>query len=396
MSKLTALCFGLMLVTSAQCFAQTPGVTDTEINIGATFPLSGPASAFGNVGRGLAAYVGSLNEKGGINGRKINLIMYDDAYSPPKAVEHTRKLVESDEVAFVFSPLGTQSIGATIKYLNARKVPHLFAISGVSKFANYSEYPMTTTALPSYATEGRIYAKYINKERPNARIAILYQNDDLGKEFLTVFRAQLKDDFDKRVVTSAYEVSEPTIDSHVVKLKATGADVLFVAGTPKFAAQAIKRVHEIEWKPLFVLNLISSSVGAVIEPAGRDKAIGIVAASNTKDPTDPRWNDDAGMKEYHAFFRERLPGSSINDTNYLFGFMQGKILEQVLKQCGNDLSRENIVKQARSLKGLALPTLLPGITVNTDANNSMAYTQLQLRRWTGSSWEHIGDVIGAD
>jgi branched-chain amino acid transport system substrate-binding protein len=376
--------------------AETVGVTESEIKIGATFPFSGPASPLSNTGKGMIAYVNSVNERGGINGRKINLITYDDAYSAPKTVEQTRKLIESDEVALLFGPLGTPGISATIKYVNAKKVPHLFVVSGVTRFANFTEFPMTTTGLPSYNTEGRIYARFIAQTKPNAKIAILYQNDDLGKDFISAFKGYLKDDFDKKVVASSYEVSEPTIDSQVVSLKSSGAEAFLFAGTPKFAAQAIKKTHEIGWKPLFLINLVSTSVSSTIVPAGPEKAVGIVAATMLKDPADKKWANDAGIKWYREHFAKYLPGADIGDANYLFGTQQGQILEQVLKQCGNDLSRENILKQARSIRGLSLPTLIPGMTINTGPDNSMAYTQLQLQRWTGSSWEQFGDVLSAD
>ena len=376
--------------------AQTPGVTESEIKLGATFPFSGPASPLSNTGKGLIAYVNSINDRGGINGRKINLITYDDAYTPPKAVEQTRKLIESDEVAFLFSPLGTPGIGATIKYVTAKKVPHLFVVSGVTKFANFAEFPMTTTGLPSYNTEGRIYAKYISQTAPEAKIAILYQNDDLGRDFVAAFKDTLKGDFDKKVTTSSYEVTEPTIESRVVALKASGAQAFLIAGTPKFAAQAIKKANEIGWSPLTVINYVSSSVSATIVPAGADKAVGVIAATITKDPNDKKWADDAGMKWYRAHFEKYLPGADIGDNNYLFGTQQGQILEQVLKQCGDDLSRANILRQAKSLKDVELSTALPGIAINTGPDNSMAYTQLQLQRWTGSSWEQFGGVLSAD
>jgi ABC-type branched-subunit amino acid transport system substrate-binding protein len=383
-------------LAAASAHAETAGITESEIKIGATFPFSGPASPLSNTGKGLIAYVSSVNERGGINGRKINLITYDDAYSAPKTVEQTRKLIESDEVAFLFSPLGTPGISATIKYVNAKKIPHLFVVSGATRFTNFAEFPMTTTGLPSYNTEGRIYAKYIDQTRPNAKIAILYQNDDLGKDFVAAFKSYLKDDFDKKVVASSYEVSEPTIDSQVVSLKSSGAEAFLFAGTPKFAAQAIKKTNEIGWKPLFLINLVSTSVSSTIIPAGPEKAVGIVAATMLKDPGDKKWAGDPGVKWYREHFAKYLPGADIGDANYLFGTQQGQILEQVLKQCGNDLSRENILKQARSIKGLSLPTLIPGMTINTGPDNSMAYTQLQLQRWTGSSWEQFGEVLSAE
>ncbi|MBR0825259.1 ABC transporter substrate-binding protein [Bradyrhizobium manausense] len=386
----------LLVAMASAASCETQGISETEIRIGATFPFSGPASPLSNTGKGLIAYVNSINDRGGINGRKINLITYDDAYSPPKTVEQTRKLVESDEVAFLFSPLGTPGISATIKYVNAKKVPHLFVVSGVTKFANFAEFPMTTTGLPSYNTEGRIYAKYIAQTRPNAKIAILYQNDDLGKDFVAAFKAHLKDDFDRKVVVSSYEVTEPTIESHVVALKSSGAEAFLFAGTPKFAAQAIKKSDEIGWKPLFLINLVSTSVSSTIVPAGPEKAVGIIAATMLKDPGDKKWAGDPGMNWYREHFAKYLPGADIGDANYLFGTQQGQILEQVLKQCGDDLSRENILKQARNIRGLSLPTLIPGVTINTGLDNSMAYTQLQLQRWTGSSWEQFGSVLSAD
>jgi branched-chain amino acid transport system substrate-binding protein len=396
LGKLTAAVAAIMTFAVAAAHAETLGVTESEIKVGATFPFSGPASPLSNTGKGLIAYVNSVNDRGGINGRKINLITYDDAYSPPKSVEQTRKLVESDEVAFLFSPLGTPGISATIKYVNAKKVPHLFVVSGVTRFANFAEFPMTTTGLPSYNTEGRIYAKYITRELPNAKIAILYQNDDLGKDFVTAFREYFKDDFEKKVVASPYEVTEPTIDSRIVALKSSGAEALLVAGTPKFTAQAIKKVREIGWSPLFLINYVSTSVSATIMPAGADKATGIIAATATKDPNDARWADDPGMRWYRTHFEKYLPGADIGDNNYLYGTQQGLILEQVLKQCGNDLSRENIVKQARNIQKLSLPTLIPGMVINTGPDNSMALTQLQLQRWTGSTWEPFGGVLSAE
>ncbi|KWV60719.1 branched-chain amino acid ABC transporter substrate-binding protein [Bradyrhizobium macuxiense] len=396
MLRRIAVATAMVMAVAGAVRAETPGVTEAGIKIGATFPFSGSASPLSNTGKGLIAYVNSINDRGGINGRKINLVTYDDAYSPPKAVEQTRKLIENDEVAFLFSPLGTPGIGATVKYVNGKKVPHLFVVSGATRFTNFTEFPMTTTGLPSYNTEGRIYAKYIIQTRPDAKIAILYQNDDLGRDFVAAFKEVLKDDFEKKVVVSPYEVTEPTIESRVVSLKASGAEAFLIAGTPKFAAQAIKKASEIGWTPLMLINYVSSSVSATIVPAGADKAVGVVAATITKDPTDKKWADDPGMKWYHAYFAKYLPGADIGDNNYLFGTQQGQILEQVLKQCGNDLSRENIVKQARNIRGLVLPTLLPGITISTGPDNSMAYTQLQLQRWTGSTWEQFGGVLSAD
>ena len=279
---------------------------------------------------------------------------------------------------------------------DAKKVPHLFVVSGVARFTNFAEFPLTTTGLPSYNTEGRIYAKYMTQTRPSAKIAILYQNDDLGKDFVAAFKEYLKGDFDKKVVASSYEVSEPTIQYPGGLAESVGREAFLLAGTPKFAAQAIRKSDEIGWKPLFLINLVSTSVSSTIVPAGPEKAVGIVAATMLKDPADKKWTNDAGVKWYREHFAKFLPGADIGDANYLFGTQQGQILEQVLKQSGNDLSRENILKQARSIKGLSLPTPIPGMTINTGPDNSMAYTQLQLQRWTGSSWEQFGEVLSAE
>jgi len=384
----------LVLALSTPSFAaDAPGVTATEIKIGGVFPFSGPASSIGLVGKGVLAYVQSINERGGINGRKINYIAMDDAYSPPKAVEHVRKLVESEEVAFIFSQLGTPGNTASAKYLALKGVPTISIISGSSKFTSVADFPLTTTGLVSFDTEGKIYAKYLSKVLPNAKYAILYQNDDLGKDYVNAFKAFHKSDFDKRVVTAAYEISDPTIDSQVVSLKSSGAEALLVAGTPKFSAQAIRKVAEIGWKPTLIVNFPSGSVSATLKPAGFDNAMGVIVGTFIKDPTDSKWNDDAGMKAYRAFFAKYLAGSDIGDTNYLTGYQQGMILEQILKQCGNDLSRENIVKQAKSLKDLVLPTAMPGISINTSATNNMIWTQLQLQRWSGTNWEQFGEVL---
>jgi branched-chain amino acid transport system substrate-binding protein len=384
----------LVLALSTPSFAaDAPGVTATEIKIGGVFPFSGPASSIGLVGKGVLAYVQSINERGGINGRKINYIAMDDAYSPPKAVEHVRKLVESEEVAFIFSQLGTPGNSASAKYLVLKGVPTISIISGSNKFTSVADFPLTTTGLVSFDTEGKIYAKYLSKVLPNAKYAILYQNDDLGKDYVNAFKAFLKSDFDKRVVTAAYEISDPTIDSQVVSLKSSGAEALLVAGTPKFSAQAIRKAAEIGWKPTLIVNFPSASVSATLKPAGFDNAMGVIVGTFMKDPTDSKWNDDAGMKAYRAFFAKYLAGSDIGDTNYLTGYQQGMILEQILKQCGNDLSREHIVKQAKSLKDLVLPTAMPGISINTSATNNVIWTQLQLQRWSGTNWEQFGEVL---
>jgi ABC-type branched-subunit amino acid transport system substrate-binding protein len=384
----------LALALSAPAFAaDAPGVTPTEIKIGGVFPFSGPASSIGLVGKGVLAYVQLINDRGGINNRKINYIAMDDAYSPPKAVEHIRKLVDSDEVAFIFSQLGTPGNTASAKYLAAKGIPTIAIVSGSSKFTNVREYPRTTTGLVSYDVEGQIYAKYLSRAVPSGKYAILYQNDDLGKDYVNAFRTFLKSDFDKRVVTAAYEVTEPTVDSQVVNLKSSGAEAFFIAGTPKFAAQAIRKAAEIGWKPVVIIDFPSSSIAGTLKPAGLDKAVGVIVGTTNKDPTDPRWDNDDGIKAYRVFFEKYLPGADISNTSYLTGYQQGILLEQILKQCGDDLSRDNILRQSKSLKDVVVTTALPGIKVNTSPTNNMVWTQMRLQRWNGTSWELFGDVL---
>ena len=375
--------------------ADAPGVTPTEIKIGGVFPFSGPASSIGLVGRGTLAYVQSINDNGGILGRKVNYIALDDAYSPPKTVEHVRKLIESDEVAFMFGQLGTPGNSAVAKYLAVKNVPTLAIVTGSSKFTNAKDYPLTTTGLVSYDTEGKIYAKYLSRTLPTAKYAILFQNDDLGKDYVTAFRTFLGADFDRRVVTAAYDITEPTVDSQVVSLKSSGAEALFVAGTPKFAAQAIRKAAEIGWKPAILIDFPSSSVAGTLKPAGLENSIGVIVGTTNKDPNDPKWQQDAGIKAYRAFFEKYLAGADITNNSYLTGYQQGMVLEQILKQCGNDLSRANIIKQAKSLRDVVLPTTLPGIRINTSAGNNQVWTQMQLQRWNGVSWDQFGEVLDA-
>jgi len=384
-----------LALSGAATASDMPGVTPTEIKIGGVFPFSGPASSIGQVGKGVVAYVQLLNDRGGINNRKINYIAMDDAYSPPKAVEHIRKLVDSDEVSFIFSQLGTPGNSASAKYLAARGIPTIAIVSGSSKFSNVQDYPRTTTGLVSYDVEGQIYAKYLTRAVPSGKYAILYQNDDLGKDYVNAFRTFMKSDFDKRVVTAAYEVTEPTVDSQVVTLKSSGAEALFVAGTPKFAAQAIRKAAEIGWKATIIVDFPSSSIAGTLKPAGLDKSIGVIVGTTNKDPTDPMWDNDEGIKAYRAFFAKYLPGADISNTSYLTGYQQGILLEQILRQCGDDLSRDNIVRQAKSLRDVVIPTALPGITVNTSPTNNMVWTQMRLQRWNGTSWELFGDVLDA-
>ena len=389
--------FALMLLAlgSSAFAADAPGVTQSEIKIGGVFPFSGPASSIGLVGRGVMAYIQAINDRGGINGRKINYIAYDDGYSPPKAVEHVRKLVENDEVSFMFGQLGTPGISATAKYLRSKGVPSIAIISGSSKFTDVANYPLITTGLVSYDTEGKIYAKYLTRALPNGKYAILYQNDDLGKDYVNAFKAFLGKDFDRKVVTSSYEVTEPTVDSQVVNLKSSGADALVIAGTPKFAAQAIRQASVIGWKATVIINFPSSSVGGTLTPAGLDKSVGVIVGTTNKDILDPAWKDDPGMQAFRVFFDKYLPGADITNGSYLTGYQQGILLEQILKQCGNDLSRKNILAQAKNLKDFVVATTLPGIKVNTTETENMIWTQMRLQRWTGTSWQAFGEVLDA-
>jgi branched-chain amino acid transport system substrate-binding protein len=388
-------CALVLAVTTAAWGADAPGVTPTEIKIGGIFPFSGPASSIGLVGRGVLAYVQSINDRGGIGGRKINYIALDDAYSPPKAFEHARRLVESDDVAFLFSRLGTAGNTAVAKYLTAKGVPSISMVTGSSKFTGVKDFPLTTTGLVSYDTEGKIYAKYLTRTLPAAKYAILYQNDDLGRDYVNAFKSFLGPEFERRVVTAAYEVTEPTIDSQVVSLKSSGAAALLVAGTPKFAAQAIRKAAEIGWKPTLMINFPSSSIAGTLKPAGLENSIGVIVGTPNKDPNDPRWSEDAAVKAYRAFFEKYLSGADITNTSYLTGYQQGMVLEQILKQCGDDLSRVNIIKQAKSLRDFVLPTALPGVKINTSASINMVWTQMQLQRWNGTSWDQFGEILDA-
>ncbi len=392
--------FALVAVTSSGAIAQKKydvGATDTEIKIGNIMPYSGPASAYGVIGKTEAAYIKKINDAGGVNGRKINFISYDDAYSPPKAVEQARKLVESDEVLLIFNSLGTPSNSAIQKYMNAKKVPQLFVATGATKWNDPKNFPWTMGWQPSYQSETQIYAKYLLKEKPNAKIGVLFQNDDYGKDYLK----GLKDGLGAKaasmiVLEESFETSEPTIDSHIVKLKASGADVFVNIATPKFAAQAIKKVAEIDWKPLHFLNNVSASVGSVLKPAGFDNAQNIISAAYLKDASDQQWDNDPGMKEFYAFMAKDFPEGDKLDGSTVVGYGVAQTLIQVLKQCGDDLTRENIMKQAASLKDFRTEVLLPGIKINTSPTDYAPISSLQLMRFKGDRWELFGDVISAD
>jgi len=370
------------------------GASDTEIKIGNINPYSGPASAYGMIGKTIAAYFKKVNAEGGINGRKINFISYDDAYSPPKAVEQARKLVESDEVLLIFQSLGTPSNTAIQKYMNAKKVPQLFVATGATKWGDPKHFPWTMGWQPSYQAEGQIYAKYLLKEKPNAKIGILYQNDDYGKDYVKGMKDGLGAKAASMIVSEQpYETSDPTVDSQIVNLKASGADVFFNVTTPKFAAQAIKKSAEIGWKPLHLLNNVSQSIGGVLKPAGLENSKGILSTYYLKDANDPGVKDDPGYKDWLAFMDKYFPEGDKSSSFTVYGYSVAQTLVQVLKQCGDNLTRENVMKQAASLKDFEVGMLLPGIKINTSATDFYPIQQMQMQRFTGDRWELIGPVM---
>jgi branched-chain amino acid transport system substrate-binding protein len=394
-------CVGLvlqMVVAPLPASAQTaygPGVTDTTIRIGQTMPYSGSASAYGTIGRAEAAYFRMINDRGGVNGRKIELISRDDGYSPPKTVEQTRKLVEQDEVLLIFSAFGTATISAVQKYLNDKKVPQLFFVSGASKWDHAEHLPWIRLWQPSYRTEGRIFAGYLMQSRPDAKIAILHQNDDYGRDYLLGFKERLGAKAGAMIVAQrAYEVSDPTIDSQMVDLKYSGADVLFNVSTAKFAAQSIRKMHDMDWKPLHVLNSISTSVSSVLAPAGLDKSIGIVSASYVKDPTDPQFADDPAVRDWLDWMRQYFPEGDPTNINNVGASIRAMTLVEVLRRCGNDLTRENVLRQTDNLD-LASSMLLPGIKLTSRAHSSLI-NAFQLQRFTGERWERFGGLIDGE
>ena len=390
----------LLAATSSGALAQKKydtGASDTEIKVGNIMPYSGPASAYGVIGKTAEAYFKKVNAEGGINGRKINFISYDDAYSPPKTVEQARKLVESDEVLIVFNPLGTPPNTAIQKYLNTKKVPQLFVATGATKWNDPKDFPWTMGWQPNYQSETQIYAKYVLKNKPDAKIGILYQNDDYGKDYLKGFKDGLGAKAASMIVAEeSYEVSQPTIDSHIVKLKASGADVFMNITTPKFAAQAIKKNSEIGWKPLHFLNGVSSSIGSVIKPAGLENAQGIISSNYLKDPTDAEWKNDAGMKAWNEFLDKYYPEANRSDIFVMYAYTVAQGLEHVLKASGDNLTRENVMKQAASIKDLELGGLLPGIKVNTSATDFAPISQMQLIKFKGETWEPFGEILSGD
>jgi branched-chain amino acid transport system substrate-binding protein len=370
------------------------GATDTEIKIGQTVPFSGPASSYATIGKTQAAYIKMINDQGGINGRKINLIQYDNAYSPPKTVEQVRKLVESDEVLLTFQILGTPPNAAVQKYLNAKKVPQLFASTGASRFTDPKNFPWTMGYNPNYFVEGRIYGHYILKNYPNAKVGILYQNDDLGKDYVNGIKAGLGDKATTMIVAEApYEISDPTIDSQVLKLRDAGADLFFSASTPKQAAQAIKKNFELGWHPVHIVDINATSVGAVIQPAGLDASKGLISVNYGKDPLDPTWKNDPGMKKYFEFMAKYYPDGDKNSGFNAYGYSTTQLLVYTLKQCGDDLTRENVMKQAASLKDVETDLALPGMKVNTSPTDYRVNKQLQMMKFNGERWELFGPIL---
>ena len=394
LSTATMLALALSASSALAQKKYDPGASDAEIKIGQTVPFSGPASAYATIGKAQAAYFNMINEQGGVNGRKINLIQYDDDYSPPKAVEQVRKLVESDEVLLTFQIIGTPSNAAVQKYLNAKKVPQLFAATGASKFTDPKNFPWTLGFNPNYFVEGRIYGQFILKEYPNAKVGVLYQNDDLGRDYLNGIKAGLGNKAATMIVAEAsYEVSDPTVDSQILKLKSAGVDLLFSASTPKFAAQTIKKNAELGWKPVHILDINATSVGAVMQPAGLEASKGVISVNYGKDPLDPTWKDDPGMKRYFEFMAKYYPEGDKNSSFNTYGYGTAQLMVHVLKQCGDDLTRENVLRRATNIKDFQADLALPGMTANTTPNDYRVNKQLQMMRFNGERWELFGPIM---
>jgi branched-chain amino acid transport system substrate-binding protein len=372
---------------------QAPGITESEIKFGNTYPYSGPASGYATNAKAEAAYFRMVNEQGGINGRKLNFISYDDAASPPKTVEQTRRLIEQDGVAFLFNPLGTAPNTAIVKYVNSKKVPHLFLATGADQWGLYKEHPWTIGWQPSYRTEAQIYGKYIQKNKPDAKIGIIYQNDDFGKDYIAGLQDVIGPEAMKNVKTVSYELTDPTVDSQLVSLKAAGADTLIAAASIKFGALVIRKVSELDWRPLYFQSNVSTSVAGVMIPAGPERGVGIVSSAYLKDPTDPAWTNDPDMATWRAFMAKYYPEGDLKDAGNVYGYGLAKTIEHVLRACGNDLSRENIMRQATSMDHVQNPILLPGITLSTSATNYRPLRQLQLTKWNGKTWDRFGEII---
>jgi branched-chain amino acid transport system substrate-binding protein len=399
--KLTALKLAMIGFTAATigsaALAQKkydPGADDKEIKVGAIHPYSGPASAYGTIGKAIGAYFDKVNAEGGINGRKIKFLAQDDGYNPAKTVEMARKLVEEDEVLLVFNPLGTPPNTAIQKYMNQKKVPQLFVATGATKWGDPKNFPWTMGWQPNYQTEGRIYAEHILETKPNAKVGVLYQNDDYGKDYLKGLEDGLGDKAKTLIVSKvSYEVTDPTVDSQILSLKASGADTFFNITTPKFAAQAIKKAAEIGWKPVHYLNNVSASVGSVLTPAGLENSVGLITTQYGKDPTDPQWANDKGMQDWRAWMQKYYPSGDVKDASNVYGYAVAMTLVQVLKQCGDNLTRENVMKQAASLE-MTLPTALPGINIKTGPDDFYPIEREQLARFDGKTWVLFGKVYG--
>ena len=378
---------------AASSAVEMRGVTPTEIKIGQTMPYSGPVSAFGALGKGEVGFFRMLNERGGINGRKVNLISLDDGYAPPKTVEQTRRLVEGDEVALIFSSIGTAHNTAIAKYLQAKNIPQLFLASGASKFADIAQFPQATVGVQApFRYEARLYARYALAKNPNAKFAVISQNDDFGRDYLAGLKDVLGEKYDSIVTASTYEVTDPTIDSQIVKLKASGADVFVIAATPKFAAQAIRKAFEVGWRPLTFLSNTAVWISTVMIPAGVEAGTGIISTAYVKDPDDPAWKDDAGVKAWREFMSKYVPEADQHDTNYVNAYNSAMALEAVLKACGDDLSTENILKHAYAIHDLELPMLLPGIKINTGPTDHIPVDQMQFMRFNGQNWQRFGEL----
>ncbi len=389
----SALAIAALPVRAAKQYG--PGVTDTEIKIGNTCFYSGPASSYGTIGKAMAAHYKMVNDQGGVNGRKINFISYDDAYSPPKTVEQTRRLVEEDEILLDAGPLGTPTNSAIWQYMNQKKVPQLFVSTGATKWDDPKGHPWTIGWQPNYQSEGRIYAGYIMKEKPGGKIGFLYQNDDFGKDYLKGLKDGLGDKKSLVVVEASYETQDPTVDSQVISMKAAGCEVFVNTAIPKFAAQAIRRAVEIEWKPLHILSSIGNSVAATLKPAGLENAKGLISDFYLKDPTDSQWKDDDGFKWWGSFMDKYYPGGDKIDAGNVYGPSNAATVVQVLKQCGDELTRENIMKQAANLQDFTVPMLLPGIKINTSPTDFAPVKQVQMGRFDGSKWGLFGGLLTA-
>jgi branched-chain amino acid transport system substrate-binding protein len=373
-----------------------PGVTDSAIRIGNTNPYSGPASAYGAIGRALQAYFDKVNEEGGINGRQIDFVSLDDGYSPPRTVEQIRKLVEQEQVLLIFQPLGTPTNTAIHQYMNTKQVPQLFVATGATKWGQPEEFPWTMGWQPNYQSEAKIYAKYILDNHPGARIGVLYQNDDYGKDYLEGFKAGLGEEGTKLIVAElSYEVTDPTVDSQIISLKDSGAEVFFNVTTPKFAAQAIRKVADIGWQPVHLLNTVSNSVGSVLEPAGLDKAVGVITTLYQKDPTDPQWQDSQEYRDWAAWMDQYNPEADKSDQFNVYAYNVAMTLVHVLERCGDDLTRENVMRQAASIDDLELPMLLPGVRIATGADDYYPIESMMLAKFDGQKWVLFGEVIDA-